>query len=687
VVVEGTPFGRYRLIELLGRGGMGEVWRAFDTETQRTVAVKVLSASLVSDPTFEQRFRREALAAAGLNDPHVVPIHHFGEIGGRLYVDMRLIKGRDLQSIIGDGPLPPERAVKIIEQVASALQDAHRIGLVHRDVKPSNILVTENDFAYLIDFGLARTAGETRMTGTGNVIGTWAYMAPERLSTADADPRTDTYALACVLHECLTGRQPFPGDSLEQQIGGHLSEPPPRPSTLRSGLPTQLDAVIATGMAKKPEQRYSTATELAAAARAAISQPTALPGRAAEPVQTQQMAIPPTYYPTSSGEFSSPSGEYAAPGGEYSAAGGNPAHSDPTHYQPYSPPGGAYAGDGPPSGPNGHSAGSTGAKPTGSGPDRKRRLILASSIAAVIAIIGIVAAIALTGGSSKSSQPSGGPGSDAPQPNSGPFTGTYTVALGPGLDMAGREEQGTDPPGNETWKLRSVCGGKGCVATGVRSTGTFVHPTSMVFDDINGRWVAVVLDTERCHGHDIEEWHWIYLRPRPDGSMAGEWIEDSLDCYAKRSVTFTRTGDTNFAGLTDPSTLPARVTSPALSLRGFYRSKVAVPAGEAKPPDQDFSVDTFCLRTGDRCLSRFVLTDFSNHQLFMFANNAWTRNSDYDAQCAAGGVSHVTMTGVFPLPKPAQDPITTLTGHGMEISNGSACKGGPYDQVFSRIRD
>jgi serine/threonine-protein kinase len=253
--------------------------------------------------------------------------------------------------------------------------------------------------------------------------------------------------------------------------------------------------------------------------------------------------------------------------------------------------------------------------------------------------------------------------------------------------MAGREEQGTDPPGNETWKLRSVCGGKGCVATAVRSTGTFVHPTSMTFDDINGRWIAVVLDTEKCHGHDIEEWHWVYLRPRPDGSMAGEWIEDSLDCYAKRSVTFTRTGDTNFAGLADPTTLPSRLTSPALSLHGFYRSKVTVPAGEAKPPDQDFSVDTFCLRSGDRCISRFVLTDFSNHQLFMFANNAWTRNSDYDAPCAAGGVSHVTMTGVFPLPKPAQDPIVTLSGHGMESSTGSACKGGPYDQIFTRIRD
>ncbi|MCV7076880.1 serine/threonine-protein kinase [Mycobacterium szulgai] len=261
--MQGTPFGRYRLIALLGRGGMGEVWRAYDTETQRVVAVKVLPANLAHDPVFEQRFRREALAAAGLNDPHVVPIHNFGEIDGRLYVDMRLVNGKDLQAILASEVLAPERAVKIIEQVASALRAAHRIGLVHRDVKPSNILVDEDDFAYLIDFGIARTTGEPSMTGTGNVIGTWAYMAPERVTTGQTDPRGDTYALGCVLHECLTGSQPFPGDSLEQQIGGHLSLPPPRPSTMRRGVPRELDGVIATAMAKNPDQRYPTVTQMA----------------------------------------------------------------------------------------------------------------------------------------------------------------------------------------------------------------------------------------------------------------------------------------------------------------------------------------------------------------------------------------------------------------------------------------
>jgi serine/threonine-protein kinase len=189
--VEGTPFGRYRLVELLGRGGMGEVWRAYDTTIDRVVALKVLPTNFADDQFFQERFRREAKAAAGLDEPHIVPIYDFGEIDGRLYVTMRLIKGRDLQDLLHHGRLPPAQAVSIVEQIASALHAAHQVGLVHRDVKPSNILVTDADFAYLIDFGIARAAGQTGLTSTGSTIGTWAYMAPERFTKGDLDPRSD----------------------------------------------------------------------------------------------------------------------------------------------------------------------------------------------------------------------------------------------------------------------------------------------------------------------------------------------------------------------------------------------------------------------------------------------------------------------------------------------------------------
>jgi serine/threonine protein kinase len=183
---DGIPFGRYRLVERLRRGGMGEVWRAYDTATNnRIVAIKLLAPQWASDRIYAQRFRREADAAARLNNPHVIPIHTYGEIDGRLYVEMPLIDGRNLEEVLAGGPLEPGRAVRIIEQVAKALQAAHRIGLVHRDVKPANILLTEDDFAYLIDFGIARGADETSLTG-GGMIGTWHYMAPERFSAQDS---------------------------------------------------------------------------------------------------------------------------------------------------------------------------------------------------------------------------------------------------------------------------------------------------------------------------------------------------------------------------------------------------------------------------------------------------------------------------------------------------------------------
>src|ERR1700730_4209462 len=172
---------------------MGEVWRAFDTATDRVVAMKLLPDNFADDKVYQERFRREARAAAGLDEPHVVPIYDFGEIEGRLFVSMRLINGRDLQDLLGEGPLRPARAVWIIEQIASALHAAHRIGLVHRDVRPSNILVAEDDFAYLIDFGIARAAGETGLTSAGAVIGTWSYMAPERFKSGEIEPSSDIY--------------------------------------------------------------------------------------------------------------------------------------------------------------------------------------------------------------------------------------------------------------------------------------------------------------------------------------------------------------------------------------------------------------------------------------------------------------------------------------------------------------
>ncbi|MDG5769958.1 bifunctional serine/threonine-protein kinase/transporter substrate-binding domain-containing protein [Mycolicibacterium fortuitum] len=278
--MDSTPFGHYQLQKLIGRGGMGEVYQAYDSDTDRIVALKVLPPHLAQDATFQERFRRESHAAAGVSNPHVVPIHGYGEIDGRLYLDMRLIEGRNLGAMLTKTgkPLDPAFVVGMVEQVAEALDGAHAARLIHRDVKPSNILIADNDFVYLIDFGLARTAGDAGMTTAGSTLGTLAYMAPERFDGGKVDLRSDVYALACVLYECLTGERPYPADSLEQQIAGHMVSPAPRASDKDPRL-AAFDEVIAKGMAKKPSKRYQSAGALAAAARAALRVPVRTTGR------------------------------------------------------------------------------------------------------------------------------------------------------------------------------------------------------------------------------------------------------------------------------------------------------------------------------------------------------------------------------------------------------------------------
>lgn len=264
-------FGRYRLVGLIGKGGMGQVYRAHDTAIGRDVAIKVLPTELVGEPGYRERFRREAYTVARLNEPHIIPIYDTGEIDGRLYLVMPIVEGVDLQTLLArDGTMSPQLAVKVIEQVAAALDAAHAAGLVHRDIKPSNVLMTSSEFAYLIDFGIAHDTKETRLTQTGSVIGTLAYMAPERFTAGIADARADVYALACVLHECLTGESPYPGKSLEQVMAGHLTVDPPRPTVVKPGVPLAFDSVIAGGMAKDPERRYQSASQLAIAARSAL---------------------------------------------------------------------------------------------------------------------------------------------------------------------------------------------------------------------------------------------------------------------------------------------------------------------------------------------------------------------------------------------------------------------------------
>lgn len=271
-------FGPYRLDGLLGRGGMGEVYRAHDTRRDRDVALKLLAESLAADAEFQARFRREAAITAKLREPHVIPVHDYGEIDGRLFLDMRLVDGEDLAArLTRDGSLLAPHAVAIVEQLAAALDAAHAEGLIHRDIKPANVLLSGESrtavFCYLTDFGIARyvsASTSSGITSAGATVGTLAYMAPERFSSEPIDRRADIYSLACMLYECLTGTPPFQIDDVAVLINSHLNADPPHPSGSNQELPPTLDLVVATGMAKDPQQRYSSAGALAAAARRAL---------------------------------------------------------------------------------------------------------------------------------------------------------------------------------------------------------------------------------------------------------------------------------------------------------------------------------------------------------------------------------------------------------------------------------
>lgn len=289
----GSMFGPYHLKRLLGRGGMGEVYEAEHTVKEWTVAVKLLSESFSRDPVFRERMKREARTAGRLQEPHVVPVHDYGEIDGQIFLEMRLVEGTDLDSVLKRfGPLTPPRAVAVITQIASALDAAHAAGVMHRDVKPQNILVTADDFAYLVDFGIASATTDEKLTQLGTAVGTWKYMAPERFSDAEVTYRADIYALACVLFECLTGAPPYRADSAGMLVSAHMMDPIPAPSQRRPDIPKAFDAVIARGMAKRPEDRYASAGDLALAAKQALSHPDQ--DRAATILRRSQEAALPT---------------------------------------------------------------------------------------------------------------------------------------------------------------------------------------------------------------------------------------------------------------------------------------------------------------------------------------------------------------------------------------------------------
>jgi Protein kinase domain len=327
-----TVVAGYRIDGTLGEGGMGTVYRATQLSLERVVALKVLTAELSADPGFRERFRREGLLQAALDHPHIVTVYEAGEAEGRLFLAMRMVEGPTLKDLIVRRQLDDRRALRLLTQVAEALDAAHVKGLIHRDVKPQNVLVGDGDHAYLADFGLTKGHDDAGMTETGQFVGTIDYISPEQARGERATARSDVYALTAVLCECLTGQVPFVRATEERVLLAHLSEPPPRLSEVRVDLPAAMDGVVARGMAKAPEDRPASAGELMLEARRALgASPEASPSASAETTRLRPTAGTPTRGPRSAapGDPGAARRGAAAAGAEVAGAGATVASTPP----------------------------------------------------------------------------------------------------------------------------------------------------------------------------------------------------------------------------------------------------------------------------------------------------------------------------------------------------------------------
>jgi serine/threonine protein kinase len=294
LLAPGTTVAGYRIEALIGRGGMGAVYRADEEGLGRKVALKVIAPELAQDERFRERFLRESRIAASLDHPHVIPIYQAGDEDGLLFLAMRYVEGYDLAKLVAEeGALEPRRAVDLLSQIAEALDAAHEKGLVHRDVKPSNVLIAESagrEHCYLGDFGLTKRTGSlSGVTAAGEIVGTLEYVAPEQITGDPLDERSDVYSLGCVLYECLTGQSPFPRATDVALLWAHVHEEPTPPSKARPDLPRELDTVLARALAKEPGRRYRSAGELLAATRSGLRLVDAAP--AAAPRSRRNIAL------------------------------------------------------------------------------------------------------------------------------------------------------------------------------------------------------------------------------------------------------------------------------------------------------------------------------------------------------------------------------------------------------------
>ncbi|BCI81218.1 serine/threonine-protein kinase [Mycobacterium sp. SMC-18] len=642
LLTEGQVFAGYTIRRKLGAGGMGSVYLASHPRLPRLDAVKVLSADLTSDPDYGPRFLREADLVSTLSHPNILGVHDRGECDGQLWISMDYVAGTDAAQLLREHyptGMPPEVALPIIQAVASALDHAHRRGLLHRDVKPANILLdAETSRIYLADFGIARPMNDSAgLTATNMAVGTVAYAAPEQLRGEGMDGRTDQYALACTAFQLLTGNPPYADSNPAVVITKHVTAPAPSLGEHRPEL-RGLDPVLARAMSKTPAARFASCGEFAHALEQQSRQPMTMVPNDFRNQPTMAAPVPP---PT-------------------------------RHAPPYQNPSTQFA---PP--------------PTRS--SRSGALIAVLAVVALLVVAGVVfAGVQLLGRDDRPSAQPAAPSPAATAAGTG-FSGRYRAEYGPATDL-----QGTAIPGGPAitgqWDVRSSCGANGCIAN-ASYTGKSAVPvvSNMTFDQISGEWVAVGTGAVKCTDAPdeapTEVWVVFTLTPRPDGTLAGETTRNAVNgCSSvKRTVTFTRTGDGELGSVADPAGLPPRTTSPASTLHGRYHENIVYAVGGFAPGAPDLQVRTQCLRTGDRCISAFHAMD--GVVTLIFAGGKWTRTEEGTVPCALGGTTHVKITAEYPLPTDLQDPIPALEGRGINTSTGGECKGGDFTDKFMRTGD
>jgi serine/threonine protein kinase len=640
ILTPGQVFAGFKIIRVLGAGGMGTVYLAAHPRLPRENALKVLPKQFSDDPLYRARFEREAELAAELSHPHIVRIHDRGEYEGQFWLSMDYVAGTDAARSVREGfpgGMPLAEALPIISAVASALDFAHQRGLLHRDVKPANILLAQDDGppqgVYLADFGIARRIDDAiSLTATNVTVGTVDYAAPEQLKGESVDGRADQYALACTAFHLLTGTPPYGDSNSAVVISQHVSAPAPSIGVLHPHL-AELDWVFAVAMAKDPSRRFTSCREFTDH----LSRPL-VPGAAYAGEIPGSTCI--QYHPQSSLSPTSPA-------------------------LPVLPPTIAHR-------------------------QRRRPRLL---VGALLGVALLIAGAVFTGLKLSTRQhptavvpTSTAPTTSLPVSNVGPFTGTYQVELAVPTGLDGETAQTPLTPTTELWSVRSVCGSAGCVATASRQSGVTMQVPTMVLDQVGGSWVAVSTGSSVCAGAKGEVWETVTLQPLPGGGLSGEATQSmSKGCANKRTVTFSRTGDADLNSLPDPAALPPRVVSPAAALHGHYHERATQPNGYKE--NRDFAARTDCLRTGARCLSVFHTAPVSV-MLLIYNDGTWSYNREDDDKCwKDGAMAHVKYAVTFALPQPPQDPITLLAGSGREEILGSSCPNTDVDVQFSRTGD